>query len=218
MKTKQEVKLLHITPLWLISEGLRFSHDNHNLSDTTEEMKANNLVGSKDYGLIKKISFHMNHSSTLEHSLIVFHMKLSTKALLELSRHRHISMTVTSSRYALDSMGIEMESAEYSIIDEFLNRLKSNIEYCLFNYSKSDFDKIAELLPQAFLYKGQFTFNLRSLVHFLELRLSASAHRDIRLLAKMMVDELPDDYRELVFENKKIKDSYDKTAKWVEKN
>ena len=28
------VKLLYSSPLWLMSNGIRMSHDNHNLSDT----------------------------------------------------------------------------------------------------------------------------------------------------------------------------------------
>lgn len=253
VETKQEVKLLYITPLWLISNAIRYSHDNHHLSDTlvaedisefdccpycnsklevySDEFEYfkyckvcnaefdNNIIGKKDYELIKKVGLHLNHSSTLEHSLIAFHLKLTTKALLELSRSRiGVSMTVSSSRYALDTMGIEIEPTGDTTVDALLDDFSHKVNILLENASKKEFDKLAELLPQSFLYKGQFTFNLRSLIHFLELRLSASAHRDIRLLAKMMVDKLPEDYRGLIFENKKIKDSYNKTVKWLEKD
>ena len=205
MKTRQEVELLFSSPLWLISNGIRYSHNNHDKSDTVKEERDNNLIGSKDFNLIKRIGFHMNHSSTLEHSLIVFHIKLSTKALLELSRHRiGLSMTVTSSRYALDSMGIEVEPTEEDLVSEMLNYYAKTLNTIVSVSEKKKFDSLAELLPQAFLYKGQFTFNLRSLVHFLELRTNKSAHRDIRIIAYKMFNSLPDDYKELILCNDKI--------------
>jgi len=227
MKTKQSVKLIYSSPLWLIANGIRYSHNNHNKSDTDDAKKqyinnniiengdynynvAENIIGKKDFNLIKRIGFHMNHSSVLEHSLIVFDIKLTQKALLEFTRHRiGISYTVTSSRYALDSMGIEFEPNEDMSVDLVLKQLKENIEDIMFNKSKKDFDSIAELLPQAFIYSMQVSFNLRSLVHFLQLRINKSAHRDIRLIAKMIIDELPNDYKELVLLDDKIKKHYE---------
>ena len=215
MKTKQEVKLLFSSPLWLISNGIRYSHNNHNKSDSEDIKLVNGMeleafpnfgsIGEKDYDLIKRIGFHMNHSSTLEHSLIVYHLKLTTKALLEFSRHRiGLSMTVTSSRYSLGSMGIEFEPTGDVIIDTHLKDLKDKLDYLVEHASKKQFDRLAELLPQAFLYKGQFTFNLRSLVHFLELRTNKSAHRDIIIIAYKMFESLPDDYKDLILCNKTI--------------
>ena len=201
MITKQEVKLLFSSPLWLISNGIRYSHNNHDKSDSENIF----LLGEKDYDLIKRIGFHMNHSSTLEHSLIVYNIKLTQKALLEFSRHRvGLSMTVTSSRYALGSMGIEFEPTGDKYIDNLLDDTKQELELLVKNAPKKDYDKLAELLPQSFLYKGQFTFNLRSLVHFLELRTNKSAHRDIRIIAYKMFESLPDDYKDLILCNKTI--------------
>jgi len=209
MKTKQKVRLKYATPLHIISEAIRYSHNNHHLSDTTDEMKVNNRIGSKDYSLIKKVGFHLNHQSTLEHSLIVYHLELTTKALLEMTRSRiGVAYTVTSSRYALDSMGIEFEPTGDEAYDKLLSEFNKNIKYLLSKGTKRDFDKLAELLPQAFMYKMQVSFNLRSLVHFLELRTSKSAHKDIRYLANKMIDELPDHYKELMLENKIISKNY----------
>jgi len=220
MKTKQSVKLISITPLWLIANAIRYSHNNHSKSDTDNILLLHGYeiieepdfddIGCKDFDLIKRVGFHMNHSSVLEHSLLVFDIKLTQKALLEFTRHRiGVSYTVTSSRYALDSMGIEFEPNEDISVDLVLEQLKENIEDIMFNKSKKDFDSIAELLPQAFIYSMQVSFNLRSLVHFLSLRINPSAHRDIRLIAKMIIDELPEDCKELVLLDEKIKKHYE---------
>jgi len=239
----KNVKLIFASPLWLISNGIRYSHNNHHLSDTKvikacpnceqdvdieyidqsykchacgevfSKLHKVTVFGKKDFELIKKVGFHMNHSSTLEHSLIVFDVKLSTKALLEWTRHRiGTAYTVTSSRYALDTMGVEFEMTGDEKIDNILIDYWHEIDALMHNkkYTKKDFDKIAMLLPQAFIYKMQVSFNLRSLVHFLELRTEKAAHKTIRKLAIEIIDELPDDYRNLIFENEKIKKNYEK--------
>ena len=207
--TKQSVSLIFCSPLWLISNAIRYSHNNHDKSDSKVLYRDNGTIetslGSKDFNLIKRVGFHMNHSSVLEHSLIVFNLELTQKALLELSRHRiGLSMTVTSSRYALGSMGVEFEQTGSEILDRMLDGYKKQLEKLVSIATKKEFDKLAELLPQAFIYKGQFTFNLRSLVHFLKLRTSKSAHKDIRILAYQMFNVLPEEYKELIFCDKQI--------------
>lgn len=149
----------------------------------------------------------MNHSSVLEHSLLVFDVKMSTKALLEESRHRiGLSQTVTSSRYALDKIYIEFEESPSPRVQESLNKIKEIVVSCL--NAGEPLDEVAMLLPQAFIYELRLTFNLRSLLHFLDLRLAKSAHRTIRKIAVELLDTLPLAYRELVLENESIKKKY----------
>jgi len=209
------VKLIYASPLWLIANGIRYSRDNHHLSDSKVLFRDNGSIettlGSKDFDLIKRIGFHKFHSSVLEHSLLVFHVELSTKALLEWTRHRiGVAYTVTSSRYALDSMGIKLELTGDTKIDNILQRIKQLIDEAMVDSKKKDFDKLAMLLPQAFMYEMQVSFNLRSLVHFLKLRTSKSAHITIRKLALEIIDVLPNDYKELVLLEPTIKENYEK--------
>jgi thymidylate synthase (FAD) len=172
-------------------------------------------VGSKDYDLIKRVGFHMNHSSVLEHSLITFHVELSTKALLEFTRHRiGIAYTVTSSRYALDTMGIEFEDVSHKLVNQKLKELKDVLRDELKDANKKTFDQLAMLLPQAFMYKMQVSFNLRSLVHFLKLRTNKAAHYSIRKIAFEMIDVLPPEWQELVLLDEKINKNY-KTYKEI---
>ena len=241
-KNIEKIKVLYTSPLYLIANAIRYSHNNHHLADSykinkiatcpkcNSQVKINskinsdkiicescnyettpeNHIGYKDLNLIKKIGFHMNHSSTLEHSLLVFDVHLSTKALLEWTRHRiGIGYTVTSSRYALDSMGIEFELTGDEDVDEILSQLNVLIKNRLKNASKKEFDKIAMALPQAFMYKMQVSFNLRALVQFLELRTSPSAHITIRKLAVEIIKILPLEYKELILENNTILKNYE---------
>jgi len=219
MKTKQRVKLIFTSPLWLISNGIRFSHDNHNQSDTIYFSEENKTVysscikiGKKDFNLIKKIGFVHFHQSVLEHSLIVFDVHMTTKSLLEESRSRiGVSQTVTSSRYALDLIDIEREPTGDSKLDEFNEKYRLELIELIDSYRndkgrifKKDMDRLSLSLPQWFIYKMQLSFNLRSLVGFLKLRLGSEVHINIRQIAYMLFKELPDDYKELVLADKDI--------------
>jgi len=235
--TKQNVKLIFATPLYLISNAVHYSHNNHDKSDTEiikvcpaceqnvdieyidQEFKCNScgeiftkhkeivVLGPKDFNLIKRVGFKMKHESVLEFGTIIFDVNMSTKALLEESRHRiGISKTVTSSRYALNKINIEFEPTGDEEIDDDLEWWKHQIETRI--VQNKSFDKVSKMLPQAFIYSMQWQFNLRSLLHFLRLRLTKEAHRDIRLIAKMIIDELPDDYKELVLTDEKINKNY----------
>jgi flavin-dependent thymidylate synthase len=199
MKTKQEVKLLYISPLVLISNAIRYSHANWDKSDSNED-----IIGDNDFNLIKRVGFKLKHHSILEHSMITYHLKLSQKALLEATRHRvGVSWTVTSSRYALKKINIELEPTGDENIDTTVyDVLEETIKFA-FKYSKS-LDVVSKLLPQSFLYIAQVTFNLRSLLHFFRLRLAKDAHRDIRIIAYLMYKELPDDYKKLIKEDEVI--------------
>jgi flavin-dependent thymidylate synthase len=258
-QTKQSVELKYATPLWLIADAIRYSRDNHYLSDSLPILKrlgknVENLkcplcssemiicattnskhlnctacghiirkcehIGPKDYNLIKRVGFHMHHDSTLEHSKIVFDVKMAQKALLEESRHRiGVSQTVTSSRYALDIMGVEFEPTRKDDINAVMEDYRQEIIKLIELYKdetgkvpKEAMDDLAMMLPQAFIYKMQLTFNMRSLIHFLELRVSPAAHYTIRGIAIQMIKALPLEWKHLILENKIIKKNYEKVS------
>lgn len=193
-----QAKLVDSTSLSLISRGLRFSRNSQSKSDTVDP----DNIGQKDLELIQKIALGSdntsNHSSVLEHSMIVFDIKCSAKCLLELSRHRvGISMTVTSSRYTLRKVEVEYERTGNSDVDVLMAMTFAGIKELL-KSRKNKLDDISMALPASFYYTLQLTFNLRSLVHFLKLRLDKSAHYTIRNVAKDIFYELPEDYKRLL--------------------
>ena len=228
----EKAELLYISPLRLISNSIRYSHATWNSSDTEKEKKkqiakailkgnyinnitGNYILGQKDYDLIKRVGFHQNHSSVLEHSLIVYDVLMSTKALLEESRHRiGVSQTVTSTRYAIDKVDVIFTKSLDNKVNTFLEKQRKDIIKLFNEYrdennriKQTDMDNLALVLPQAFMYKLQLSFNLRSLEHFLELRLSKSAHFTIRRIAKSLFNVLPCEWQNLLLENKNIKRS-----------
>ena len=238
---KENVNLIYASPMWLISNAIRYSKDNHDKSDSAiycgnchivlsesslKDRKCNLCdfevesrgytdaifdIGEKDIDLIKRISFNLNHDSTLEHSLLVFAVKMSTKALLEESRHRQsVSQCVTSSRYTLNKVEIGFEDTGDTDIDYYNQIHVDNIKKMIEEGKTNDLT--AMMLPQSFYYKLQLSFNLRSLVHFLRLRLAGAAHKTIRLIAVQLLESLPKEYQDLLLHDPDINEKYH--GKW----
>jgi len=258
------VKLLHFTPLYLIANGIRMSHDNHNLSDSkfiglnfnnwNEEVKITQKewvqqltptkveVGEKDFDLIKKVGFKFKHESVLEHSLLVFELEFSRALLQELSRHRAgVSPTVKSTRYTLKELKDEDSFITYTgsgrddyyvsddnydrVFDKYL--IKSGDDYvdmysilALENARIAiqkgiSNDKVKYCLPESFRTKGQYSFNLRSLLHLLQLRIHKDALKEFRELCVDIINALPDEYKELVLLDETILKNY---SEMVEEN
>jgi len=207
------VETLFTSPVYYMSNATRFSHATWDKSDTTDIYD----IGENDMKLLKKVGFHFNHSSVLEHSILIFKITMSTKALLEESRHRvGISQTVTSSRYTINKLDLFYESTDDAEIDEDIEYILKRANTHLKN--GKPMDKVAMMLPQAYLYTLQITFNLRSLLHFLRLRLSKSAHYTIRKIAFFIIEDLKEanpDYFNLLMEDDQIVELYQKNKyKW----
>jgi len=261
------VSLLYASPLWLISNGIRQSHDTTDKADSywldgmgtecpycgSDELEESvsqyacnvtsicrtcgaNLqmhVGEKDYNLIKRVGFKFKHESVLEHSLIVYEFEASRALLQELSRSRiGVSPTIKSTRYTLKELKkekpftwIEGREKLYKRAAKYLYMVKddNNTIYNAVNYASikalenlrklvvSGFsnDKLKYALPEAYKFKGQVSFNLRSLMHLLTLRLPKDALLEFRTLALDTLSVLPDDYRDLLRQNDQLKELED---------
>jgi thymidylate synthase (FAD) len=215
-------KLTYITPLWVIAKAIRYSHDNHHLSDSS-----NGEIGQKDFKLIKRVGFKLKHQSVLEHSLLVFDIECSRALLQELARHRLQSLTVKSTRYTLNELRNESpfitlrntskrERSEYSsrakkylvfTLNEDVNNMSilalENLRQSVKQNISNDIAKYC--LPECFKTSLQLSLNLRSLLNLLKLRLSKDALWEFRELAEEMFEVLPGDYKELILEDEDIK-------------
>lgn len=118
-----EVKLLHNSPLWLCSNAIRFSHDNHDKSDTTLGWNSDKCgychrelqACEKDKALIHRVGNKMKHKSVLEQLVYWFDIDgISRACLQELARHRTARLTVKSTRYTLK----ELKELKLPLIEE----------------------------------------------------------------------------------------------------
>ena len=226
--------LLHTTPLAFIAKAIRQSRQLQELSDS-ELIDDKLTLGKDDNALIKRVGFNMNHKSVLEHSMITYEFTCPRFVLQELARHRiGISMTIKSSRYTLKELKkeesfIEMnenlpiikfaEASKYVYIgkNEKINSISVAALEGLRQGIQADIknDVAKACMPESYLTTGQITFNLRSLENFVKLRLEPAALWEIRLLAYRFIEQLPEDYRNLLFTNDRIFKYFQKINKEI---
>ena len=204
-----KVTLLHNTPLYIASLGARTCWDSFDKSDTIDE-----IIGSRDLDLLDRVVNQYHHASIAEHISFNFFIDgISRACLQEVSRHRHTSLSVKSSRYTLKELKsedsfttnslegrIRAEKYLFMTIDETVNRssvlalenLRSHIEACTSN------DIAKYCMPEAFRTQLTWSINLRSLQNFLSLRTDKKALPEIQHLARLIYEALPEEAKSLV--------------------
>ena len=199
------IKLLHNSPLWLASNAIRMSHDNHDKSDTIFVVHGSNgyketlgVIGEKDKELIERVGNKFKHKSVLEQLVYWFEIDgISRACLQELARHRTARLTVKSTRYTLHKI------KDTDNLMDYLVPVTEEIDLCnivslkalLESSSSNDYNKY--MLPEAFKTKLQWQIDGRNLQCFLELRTSKDALWEIRELAKNIFNSLPEDHKYL---------------------
>jgi len=220
-----KVENLFNTPLWLCSNAIRMSHDNHYLSDTVD-----GNIGSKDLALIGRVGNKHKHSSILEMIQMYWEIdRISRGCLQQYSRHRIQSLTVKSSRFTLNKdLKNEKTFISYEPIKDWLivngtdgsrrwfdiDRASKyivlsgddDIDACsiqalentrfMITINKSN-DIVKYNLCEAYRTKLQTSMNMRAFQNFLQLRLAKDAHFEIRELAQKMLDSLPKEYQKI---------------------
>lgn len=176
-----------------IIDGIRTCWDTNDKSDTIDPW----IIGPNDRDLIKRI-IRAGHTSTLEHSLVTYKfVGISRSVLQEISRHRlGVSPSVESTRYTFKKMlkKGDIEDHLISSDDPDLDRL--NIEHMkkvrdliLEKNIPNDISKYA--IVEAYKLTEYISFNIRSLRHFVMLRNSPKALKEIREISNEMINILP---------------------------
>lgn len=216
-----QVKLLHAAPLELLVSGIRTCYQSQDKSDSAYHeygwnRKLKYDLGEKDRALIMRI-IESGHESTLEHVQLTFDIEgFSRDVLQEFSRHRvGVSPSVKSTRYTMkelkdeksffmpysEKLGIlpDMWRAEkYIVLTGDIDIDTCNV-FALENARKmialgKPNDKAKYCLPGAYRTAGQYTFNVRSLRHLLQLRTSPRALWEFQELCKHILRAIPKDY------------------------
>ena len=115
------------------------------------------------------------HLSVLEHASASFHVTCSLTVLLQLTRHRHLSFTVESSR------GSTLSGVARSYIDRIDHYNQQTMTF----YNEMIADGIrpevaAYVLPKAALYRFVVTGNFRAWYEYLPKRLCKRASKEHR--------------------------------------
>jgi thymidylate synthase (FAD) len=195
------VTLNHHTPLVICSDAIRTCWQSFDKSDNG---------GEKDRELIDRVGNKFKHASTLEHLVYNFYIEGISRALLqELARHRMASLSVKSTRYTLKELKNEEpftfedkdRASKYlvltgvDIVDEMSIKALENIRVVLKNGISND--KAKYCLPESYKTELTWSINARSLQNFISLRSDKAALWEIRELANLIFQSLPEDHKYL---------------------
>lgn len=136
--------------------------------------------------VVKKI-LDMGHWSVFEHCYATFKIDMSVAVLLQITRHRHLSFTVQSSR-ATELTGFYEPDDERVLdtIDETMTRYHIRA-----NSGNYEHDKLLYMLPKAALYEVYVTGNFRAWLEYLPKRMCRRAmkeHRDVAWKIKRILE------------------------------
>jgi thymidylate synthase (FAD) len=120
--------------------------------------------------------------------------------LQQLARHRHISLSVKSTRWALDKHGdyyvpLELEEPDAEDWKYALDGVLADTKTLKAAYGN---DVAKYLLPECVVTDLILTVNLRELRHIYRLRTGRTAMMEFQHLAKALVACLPDEEQEIV--------------------
>lgn len=140
------------------------------------------------------------HESVLEHINLTFSIEgLSRACLQELSRHRHISMSVQSTRHTLRKQTLRTDEVEYACdIDEFKLELAAMVAEFIREHPDMPNDELKYYIPEFWPTNLIITLNVREFRHILDLRTAPDALKEFRILARSMFNEVPDEFKYLL--------------------
>ena len=146
------------------------------------------------------------HESVLEHITLTYRVQCISRALLqEVSRHRHISLSVESTRHTLRK---KLESPEW--VEQAAEGIEHPVFLASFRASvvllraivkrepETPNDELKYLLPEFWPTNLILTSNIRELRHILKLRTAPSALKEFRELAHALYDAVPGEYKYLL--------------------
>lgn len=142
---------------------------------------------------IAKACYRDFHWSVLEHISFTFHIKGVSRALLaQLSRHRHISLSVRSQRYCRED-GFEYVTPNLSkenqeLYEDFIDKEKAFYQILVHENVKPEDARM--VLPNACCTELYLTMNARALIEASGKRLCTRAQAEIREMFQKMKEQV----------------------------
>lgn len=137
------------------------------------------------------------HESILEHITLTFSIKSISRALLqELARHRHISLSVESTRHTLRKQ-LQYTKFFDELPDDFLDFAFAFTKFADAHPNLSN-DELKYYLPEFWPTNLILTSNIRELRHILNLRTAPNALKEFQELAYSLFDEVPNQFEYLL--------------------
>ena len=143
------------------------------------------------------------HESILEHINLTYSIKgLSRACLQELARHRHISLSVESTRHTLRKYLERPEELSQRMSWSIYQAGMSSTIAMLIDMVKAipilSNDDLKYFLPEFWPTNLILTGNVRELRHILKLRTAPAALKEFRELARAMYEAVPEQFKYLL--------------------
>ena len=133
------------------------------------------------------------HESVLEHVSLTFKIVCDRAIMAELTRHRHASFTVESTRYVkygqLKVIAPALTPVHYQMWAESIENIE-HLYLSSVNGGRHPPEQARAVLPQCTATTIFMTANLRELRHILKLRTDKAAHPQMRFVAGKILDIL----------------------------
>jgi thymidylate synthase (FAD) len=139
------------------------------------------------------------HESVLEHITLTYSVKGISRALLqELARHRHMSLSVESTRHTLRKSIKPEKLEELSRGNDVMLSFACFFTAFALRHPDMPNDDLKYYLPEFWPTNLVLTVNIRELRHILRLRTAPAALKEFRDLARAMYDAVAEEYRYLL--------------------
>lgn len=189
-----EVKLIQASSMDGIYAGYRECHSSMAKSDQG---------GEKDRALVTRLLMDADpkHDSPIEHALYTWRISGVSRALShQLVRHRIASYSQRSQRYCNEKQFEYVTPSSIAdkedcllVYDNFMRLAQRTYDY-LHKHGVLKEDA-RFILPNACATSLIVSMNPRAFRNFLKLRLDTHAQWEIRALAKLLLDSIPDDHK-----------------------
>ena len=165
-------------------------------ADSPMNIYENAVDEEKMLKLIKRV-VGSGHYSTIEHIQVSFAISNVSRACThQLVRHRHMSFSQKSQRYVKEKgqfdylipPTIEKNPELKEKFENFMQEISN--KYLEFTEAGIPAEDARAVLPNACATSLVASLNLRELIHIANLRLCSRAQYEIRMMVKMMCDEL----------------------------
>ena len=138
------------------------------------------------------------HESVLEHITLTYRVQGISRALLqEVSRHRHLSLSVESTRHTLREQ-LNGDVWDERCSDRYRTELVQWLTEIAYDNPDMPNDALKYFVPEFWPTNLVLTSNIRELRHILKLRTAPAALKEFRELAHALYEAVPDEYKYLL--------------------
>ena len=183
----------------LLTTFAQISDMEHNAAYAMLTCHANThkLAEEKPEVFVKR-AMKAHHDTVLEHIYLTYEVTgLSRACLQELARHRHITLSVESTRHTLKEKIREL-TPEYLGTEEGLKLHIHSLSAILEKMPDISNDELKYYITEYWPTNLVMTTNVRELRHIINLRTSPAALKEFQDLARKFVEAVPERFRYLL--------------------